>query len=202
MSAMSSYSDTDSSGSFCTPPPAPASTDLPKPPLPYQTGWKFTAQHHVAPPPKATRIMHPFYAKKKDHVERSQLSPFDRCLIHQPLHEKPPSIQGDDIINLEILGVLKVGVATHSQVVTVRLQTSTNQIPNKTLVAKIYDPLYVDDESGYTNPFKLVNACFSNEANSYIALSDMQGQGIPRYYGSYFSVSRRTTHKQSLYQNG
>ncbi|KAL4895191.1 hypothetical protein BDV59DRAFT_192116 [Aspergillus ambiguus] len=124
-------------------------------------------------------------ANAEDRVERRQLSAVDRCLKHPPL----PGEEGHDIVSLEVLEILKGGDCQQSQVSTVRLLewTSTSRTfpENGTkLVAKIYDPLYLDDD-GYINRFRAVNEHYTHESNAYSALRDFQGQGIPKYYGSY-----------------
>ncbi|KAJ5091819.1 hypothetical protein NUU61_006689 [Penicillium alfredii] len=111
----------------------PPSTELPNPPVPYTTGWIFTA--------------------------------------HIP-----------------------------SQIFTVRVlhATSASKVPrdDTRLVAKIYDPLYFDDDGGFLNPFLCVNEHYTHEANVYHHLSQFQGQGIPRFYGSY-SVNLAVDSKQT-----
>ena len=52
------------------------------------------------------------------------------------------------------------------------------------VVAKIYDPLYFDDD-GYLNPFLCVDMNYTHEVATYTALSDLQGSVIPKYYGSF-----------------
>ncbi|KAK9237751.1 hypothetical protein V1525DRAFT_149607 [Lipomyces kononenkoae] len=53
------------------------------------------------------------------------------------------------------------------------------------LVAKIYDPLYFDDDDGYLNPFRCVDKHYTHEAHAYAELSDLQGHLVPKYYGSF-----------------
>lgn len=53
------------------------------------------------------------------------------------------------------------------------------------VVAKLYDPLYFDDDDLSFNPFKAVNYNYTREVVTYEVLSDLQGSTIPTYYGSY-----------------
>lgn len=53
------------------------------------------------------------------------------------------------------------------------------------VVAKLYDPMYIDDDNLYINLFLVANKDYTNETAAYKALSDFQGSKIPRYYGSY-----------------
>ncbi|PYH31909.1 uncharacterized protein BO87DRAFT_398988 [Aspergillus neoniger CBS 115656] len=55
----------------------------------------------------------------------------------------------------------------------------------RNLVAKVYDPLYLNDHGGYLNPFLCVDKHYTHEAQTYRVLSDLQGDLIPRFYGSY-----------------
>lgn len=53
------------------------------------------------------------------------------------------------------------------------------------VVAKLYDPMYMNDDGFYINPFLVADKEYTNETAAYQALSDFQGSKIPRYYGSY-----------------
>lgn len=101
-----------------------------------------------------------------------------------------PGKEGYGTVSLEVIDLLKAGDGHNSQVFTVRLldfESISGLLPQKgtILVTKIYDPLYLDDDEGHLNPFLCVDKYYIHEANAYIALSELQGQGIPRYYGSY-----------------
>lgn len=163
----------------------PLSTELPKPPVPYTPGWRFKAQSHIAPAPTPV-VQHCCINSKNEKTERNQQSPIDRCLKHPPL----PGKEGNGTVNLEVMDILKGGDGHNSQVFTARLlaSDSTSEIlPQKgtQLVAKIYDPLYFDDDEGYLNPFLCVDKYYTHEANAYLSLREFQGQWIPRYYRSY-----------------
>lgn len=112
--------------------------------------------------------------------------PADRCLNHPPL----PGKDGNGNVSLEIIDILKGGDGHNSQVFTVRLldfQSTSELLPQKgsRLVAKVYDPLYFDDDDGYINPFRCMDQYYTHESNAYVALGEFQGQSIPKYYGSY-----------------
>ena len=53
------------------------------------------------------------------------------------------------------------------------------------VVAKIYDPLYIDNDELYVNPFVAADKDYTHEVAAYKAFSDLQGLMIPKYYGSY-----------------
>ncbi|OJJ96382.1 hypothetical protein ASPACDRAFT_54720 [Aspergillus aculeatus ATCC 16872] len=53
------------------------------------------------------------------------------------------------------------------------------------LVAKIYDPLYFEDDEGYLDPFRCMDKYYTHEANAYPALREFQGREIPMHHGSY-----------------
>ncbi|KAI9932345.1 hypothetical protein ASPWEDRAFT_739380 [Aspergillus wentii DTO 134E9] len=158
------------------------STELPKPPVPYLKGWRFTVQSYIPPPPTpVTRgCCRNFKAGRE---ERSQLSPIERCLRNPPLSGKI----GSDTLQLQVIDQLRVGDGSNAQVFTVQVVTSTPglALPDQKMVAKVYDPLYFNDEEGYANPFLCTNEHYTHEVAAYKLLTDLQGESIPRFYGSY-----------------
>ncbi|KAK2796995.1 hypothetical protein FQN50_009364 [Emmonsiellopsis sp. PD_5] len=162
----------------------PPSSDLPKPPVPYVEGWVFTVQSHIPPPP--TRVTKDCCRNfQLGRAERRQLRPVERCLRHPPL----PGSMESCTVHLKILDLLRVGDGCNAQVFTVQvLETRPNSRrfqSNRKLVAKIYDPLYFDDEEGFINPFLCVDKHYTHEAHAYGVLSKLQGERIPIFYGSY-----------------
>jgi len=166
----------------------PPSTHLPKPPVPYTRGWLFRAKVHTPPPP--TLVVEDCHTNSNSDVaERWALSATERCLKHPPL----PGVEGTDTVSLEIIEPLKVGDGHHSQVFTIRVVDSPSELLPvdgdgsgcTQLVAKVYDPLYLNDDDGYLNPFLCVDHDYTHEANTYTALGELQGKYIPKYYGSY-----------------
>lgn len=88
---------------------------------------------------------------------------------------------------------MKGGDGHNTQVFTVRVldgESTSHMLPQKgtRLVAKVYDPLYFNDDEGYLNPFLCMDKYYTHEANAYMVLRDFQGQWIPNYYGSYSLV--------------
>ncbi|PYH81840.1 hypothetical protein BO82DRAFT_283372 [Aspergillus uvarum CBS 121591] len=161
----------------------PPSTELPKPSSPYTPGWRFQAQSHapLAPTPVVRECC---ISSKNEQEEKEQLSPVERCVKRLPL----PGNEGDDTISLEVTGTLKAGDGHNSQVLTVEVLDSTStSLPRKgtSLVAKISDPLYFEDDEGYLDPFRCIDKYDTHEANAYQALRELQGRGIPIYFGSY-----------------
>jgi hypothetical protein len=89
-----------------------------------------------------------------------------------------PGKEGNDTITLEAIDLLKAGDGHNSQVSTARLldfESTSDLLPQKgtILVAKIYDPLYLDDEEGHLNQFLCVDKYYTHKANAYIALSEL-----------------------------
>ncbi|PLB33655.1 uncharacterized protein BDW47DRAFT_134967 [Aspergillus candidus] len=161
------------------------STELAKPPVPYTKGSTFTAQSHIppAPTPVTRNCCHNSRSGRK---ERSQLSPVKRCLKNPPLQ----GTVGLDSADLKILDLLKVGDGRKSQIFTVRVSGSRfdpELFPEtRILVAKVYDPLYFDDQEGVINPFLCVDQHYTHEVHVYQdALRRMQGHLLPRFHGSY-----------------
>lgn len=57
------------------------------------------------------------------------------------------------------------------------------------VVAKIYDPLYFDDE-GYLSPFRFMDRSYTHEAHMYTLFSSNEKHKqvelpVPKFYGSY-----------------
>ncbi|KAH8427759.1 uncharacterized protein LDX57_005466 [Aspergillus melleus] len=155
----------------------------PKPPVPYIPGWKFDAKSHTPPPPTLV-ARDCCINSESDRTERQHMDPVDRCLKWPPL----PGKEGDDTISLEIIDILKGGDEHNSQVFTVQLSSSTSPLPPRKgtkLVAKVYDPVYFDDDEGYLNQFACMDKYYTHEANAYPVLRELQGHSIPKYYGSY-----------------
>ncbi|KAL1852201.1 hypothetical protein Plec18167_006015 [Paecilomyces lecythidis] len=84
---------------------------------------------------------------------------------------------------------MRAGDCHHSQLVIVRPLWCSPAldilgIKNTRIVAKVYDPLYTEDD-GYTNQFHLADIHYMHEVKAYAALSKFQASKIPKYYGSY-----------------
>ncbi|KAJ7171212.1 hypothetical protein C8R46DRAFT_183293 [Mycena filopes] len=58
----------------------------------------------------------------------------------------------------------------------------------RTLVARFYDPLYVDDDSQTYDIFKHIDRAIALEAFAYHALEDLQGVIVPRFVGSFLTL--------------
>ena len=107
-----------------------------------------------------------------------------QCVEHPPA----PGRDGDDTVSLQVLDHLSAGFNHEAQVFTVRvLETTSPLLPPKgtKLVAKLYDPLYYDDEVGALDPFVCLDWDYTHEVEAYAILRNLQGHRIPKYYGSY-----------------
>ncbi|KAJ3566406.1 hypothetical protein NP233_g7032 [Leucocoprinus birnbaumii] len=70
---------------------------------------------------------------------------------------------------------------------TARVLAGATTYPSH-LVAKIYDPVFSDDEeAGHDDPFHLRDLCISCEVESYRRLEPLYGTQVPRFYG-YFAA--------------
>ncbi|GKZ39466.1 hypothetical protein AbraIFM66950_000374, partial [Aspergillus brasiliensis] len=92
-------------------------------------------------------------------------------------------------VDIEVLDPIRVDDGHSAQVFNVRIlnpesNTEIFQGANE-VVAKVFDPLYLDDHLGYLNPFLCEDRFYTHEAHTYRVLSDLQGDLIPRFYGSY-----------------
>ncbi|KNG89814.1 hypothetical protein ANOM_002860 [Aspergillus nomiae NRRL 13137] len=115
---------------------------------------------------------------------------------------KAPSLRGTEgpfSIELQICKMLQVGNEQNAQLVLVEV---ISDVPlqglekGKRVVAKIYDPLYLDDDGGFLDPFVCVDKHYTHEVAAYMEFSDVQGSMVPEYYGSFslgVSVDESTT---------
>ncbi|PWY77313.1 hypothetical protein BO94DRAFT_568278 [Aspergillus sclerotioniger CBS 115572] len=96
---------------------------------------------------------------------------------------------GSDTVEFEILDPIKVGDGHNAQVFNIRIRSvppNSKTLQGGTeLVAKVYDPLYQNDDGGYLNPFLCMDKYYTHEVHAYHVLSCLQGGLIPRFYGSY-----------------
>ncbi|GKZ24321.1 hypothetical protein AbraIFM66951_011156 [Aspergillus brasiliensis] len=155
-----------------------------KPPLPYTKGTKFAIRSHHPPAPTPVTIN---CCRNFSHgrEEREQLGPVARCCKNPPLAGN----LGPETVDIEVLDPIRVGDGHSAQVFNVRIlnpesNTEIFQGANE-VVAKVFDPLYLDDHLGYLNPFLCEDRFYTHEAHTYRVLSDLQGDLIPRFYGSY-----------------
>lgn len=113
------------------------------------------------------------------------LKPVERCLRHPPL----AGSLGSSTVDLEILDLIRVGDEHNAQVFLVNVRATRSDSDyvhvNQKLVAKVYDPLYFDDDDGYVNPFSCVDQHYTHEVHAYHVLARFQGNLIPSFYGSY-----------------
>ncbi|KAJ9219570.1 hypothetical protein DTO027B5_4838 [Paecilomyces variotii] len=162
------------------------SEEDPQPPFPYTKGWIFHAQTHISPPPTPVTY-NCCLSTTQEREDRERLGKLRWCLDHPPLSGE----MGAGGIDLEIQDAFRVGDRCNAQVFTAKvLQAPPNfrcLQPGKEIITKIYDPLYFNDEGGYINPFRSVDKHYTHEARTYDVLSDIQGQLIPTFYGSYTS---------------
>ncbi|KAI9781090.1 MAG: hypothetical protein M1816_002561 [Peltula sp. TS41687] len=164
--------------SYCT------KTGEPKPPLPYFPGQYILIRPHESPLPiHSSCSLTPVSA-----LERQQLHPLERCLLHPPL---PGSI-GSGTIQLRILQSVRVGDGHNAQLMRVQAAGSREDsntpyfLPSGVdLMAKFYDPLYCDHEQDDVDPFVSTDYHYTHETAVYKALSPVQGEFVPRYHGSY-----------------
>ncbi|CAN6646374.1 hypothetical protein TRVA0_021S02036 [Trichomonascus vanleenenianus] len=158
----------------------------PNPPAPYVMDMKFTVQQHVAPPP-LPEFRNCRYASEDRLEEERTLTWIERCLRHPPLAGE----LGSGTIDLEVLDTFKVGDGQIAQVFIVEAQSTLENIQRgQKLVAKVYDPLYLENGETILDPFYIADEHYGREVRFYHQFSDYQGGLIPKFYGS-FSLDLR-----------
>lgn len=179
----------------------PAYIEYPPPPVPYIKGQRFSVRSHNPPAPEPRRERG-CRLTKEANLERLEVSPLQRCLVHPPL----VGSSGDITVDFKVSRELKIGRDHKAQVAVVDiLQANSKALKGvTTAVAKFYDPLYFD-HSEDDDPFVAVDYLYTYETASYDRLSDLQGTVIPAYYGSYSlelpvsdSASSKTTRSVRL----
>ncbi|PLB48792.1 hypothetical protein P170DRAFT_436500 [Aspergillus steynii IBT 23096] len=149
--------------------------------FPYTKGHRLRISSHVAPAPTPVTI-DCCRDGQAGREERARLTPLQRCIEHPPL----PGNSGSESADLEILDPLKVGEAHNAQVFIAEMhETGTTDHAKNKVVAKVYDPLYFDDQDGYLNPFRCVDKHYTHEVHTYTLLAHLQGSLIPKFYGSF-----------------
>ncbi|CAN6663118.1 hypothetical protein TRVA0_034S01574 [Trichomonascus vanleenenianus] len=157
-----------------------------KPPAPYVMDMKFTVQQHIAPPP-LPEFEDCGRASDERLEEGIKLTWIERSLRHPPLAGE----LGTGTLDLEVVDTFKVGDGHNAQVFIVEARSALENIqPGQKLVAKVYDPLYLNVDEGYFDPFYVVDEHYSREVHFYHEFSDYQGGLIPKFYGS-FSLDLR-----------
>lgn len=149
-----------------------------KPPLPYVVGGALHLQAHEPPPP----VKFDPWSAAKIFEERRSVDPLDLCLRHPP--SKGTKLQST--ANVQIVRQLRAGDRCRAQIVAIRATpSSSHTLPSdKHLVAKIYDPMYFDDNDD-SDPFLLSDVTYTHEAAAYKQLSALQGSSIAKYFGSF-----------------
>jgi serine/threonine protein kinase len=164
--------------------------NVPKPDFPYTVGKHLRVRSHIPPQPtNLSNCLLKFHARR----ERESIDPVQRCLLHPPSSGTFTS----GVAELEIIKLVRAGDQHGAQLLTVRVLTSTYDLPSDTdLLAKFYDPLYFDHEQDDADPFLCVDSAYTHESAVYQKLADFQGSIIPKYYGS-FSLSLPIDHMNS-----
>lgn len=170
-------------------------TGQPKPALPYTSGKELLVRSHE--PSVPTTVIECSVNADSAH-ERRRMHPLDRCLRHTPPIKGSP---GQTQLGLKICGTIQVGDNKSAQVVVVQVESSTssNLPKGKTLVAKIYDPLYHTDQDD-VDPFLLMDRDYRSETAAYNVLRELQGRIIPWFYGSFtFNLPAKDSRSRGVY---
>ncbi|CAN6674725.1 hypothetical protein TRVA0_062S00474 [Trichomonascus vanleenenianus] len=114
--------------------------------------------------------------------ESRNLSKFERYPRHPPLAGK----FGSGTVDLKFLYPIRVGPNSHTQVFMVEAQSDLDRVKRgQILVAKAYDPVFMDDEGGFLDSFHMADEHYTHEVLAYEKLSEFQGGPIPKFYGSF-----------------
>jgi hypothetical protein len=141
---------------------------------------EFTVREHTSPP--ATPITAQCCLRSMAEIEEwSSLSPVKKWLRNPPLAGSSDPCTTE----LNIQDIIRVGDGHHTQVFIVEARSEFSGVQRgMQLVAKVYDPLYCDDDP-YMNPFRCVDNHYTHEVHTYHQLSDFQRKSIPKIYASF-----------------
>ncbi|PWY78361.1 hypothetical protein BO70DRAFT_380595 [Aspergillus heteromorphus CBS 117.55] len=149
--------------------------------IPYTTGRTLVVQPH-SPPPPTTVTTNCCLSTPAKREERQHFTPVENCLRNPPL----PGRLESGTLPLEILDTIRVGDCHSAQVFTIQAHKEQGLVPHhQPLVAKVYDPLYLDDDGGLVDQFHCVDRFYTHEVRAYQTLAAFQGGLIPRFYGSF-----------------
>lgn len=155
-----------------------------RPPLPYVKGAQLQIRPHVPPLPLGEGYIWPqarraLTANIYETYMYKYKTPSQLCLKHPPL-ETPPH-RRSMVRCLTIIEQVACGDTRGSQVVTCRLNDQ-----DKVRVAKIFDPLYYDFESGM-DPTYYADKQYTPEAAAYLKIyqEGLDGKFTPAYHGAW-----------------
>ncbi|CAN6648607.1 hypothetical protein TRVA0_023S00870 [Trichomonascus vanleenenianus] len=160
--------------------------------FPYIRNFRFTVRQHIAPPP--TPVLWSCCLTDKPKLEDfMNVSRIERSLRYPPLTGQ----FGSGILDLKLLAPLAGGPNGHTQVFTVEAQSDLERVKRgQMMVAKVYDPVFMDDEGGLFDSFHVADEHYTHEVRAYEELSEFQGGLIPKFYGS-FSLDIPVTDEQT-----
>lgn len=172
-----------------------------KPPIPYELGSHLMA---VAfdPPKGLLKCPGDWYIQAKGQVRKDlqNLSPLRACLQHPPAEGRLGTLS----VQLRILEHIRVSDLKNSQVMKVEASIVgdaptpdashryskgapiTLSQPRMIVAAKLYDPLYVDLDDCWPDPFHNCDAALALETEAYRDyLRPLYGTCVPHFYGSF-----------------
>lgn len=172
-----------SSNHTLTASPKRPSVAIPRPPLPYIRNACFDIKPHKPPPPwggSSYKMPDPKEWNPNpwpDYDEDAPDTMVEQCLGHLPRKTTPPPDKATR--HLKITQQIRCGDSCNAQVVRC-------DVDGKDLVAKIFDPLYMDFETcwEYERPPTYFMECFySCEAAAYMRIREkgLDGKFTPRF---------------------
>ncbi|KAH8743107.1 hypothetical protein F5883DRAFT_441360, partial [Diaporthe sp. PMI_573] len=155
------------------------SVAIPEPPLPYIRNAFFDIKPHKPPPPfGGSSYLKPDPDKWKCRPVACTI--VEQCLEHLPRETTPP-LPDKATRRLKVTQQIRCGDPCNAQVVRC-------DIDGKDLVAKIFDPLYIESEKCEEyerSPTYFVESFYSCEAAAYMRIREkgLDGEYTPRFEG-------------------
>lgn len=155
-----------------------------KPELPYVVGNCLKARPRTPQPPDNDNFPGCKFkcGDERERHEMNTVDPFHRCLLHPPWPGKTEA----GVVEFKVVDWVRAGDPNTAQVVVVRILNSTLDLPTDIdILAKVYDPLYNNHLQPNADIFRYTDLCYRRESAAYKHLADLQGNIIPKYYGSF-----------------
>lgn len=151
-------------------------------------------------PPTSTRLIYEVPPSPTQLSERYNKSIAERVA----LPSTPPAVsitldKRCDSSMRRVPHVWTARVQGSSSHVGARATTTTHTTYPPQLVAKIYDPVFFDDdETQWDDPFFVRDLSVSCEVEAYRRLEPLQGTKVPRFYG-YFATALPAQHGRTVF---
>ncbi|KAJ7075932.1 hypothetical protein B0H15DRAFT_609990 [Mycena belliarum] len=158
--------------------PRPIRRYLPDPMKQYHVSRKFGLQAHLPPPVPEEGLRRMLFSQEDLDIEMQPNGRLENCRRHAV---RPATIHPSIEISLEQPLTTGLSDLRCAQVWKVMCM-------GKPMVARFFDPLYVEDLTGRCDIFKRIDRAVALECMAYKALENLQGAIVPRFVGCFLTM--------------